>query len=170
VAPVYRYRDPLAWPRAWTANAAVSLPTHREAFDALARLGASQDYLVISGKDEGAEAGSSAAVRQPALSEVEGARDLSPNAVEVTLSAGGGYLFLADSYAPGWHTYAEGKALRVMPADVTFRVVAVPRPAKEVVFRYEPASFRVGLFVSLVTLAVALGVGTALWAQRSLRD
>jgi hypothetical protein len=158
VVPVYRYRDPLAWPRAWMARAAVSFPTHSQALAAFARLGASRDYVVITGSAEAAEAVS------PVVRHV---RDLSPNAVEVSVS-GGGYLLLADCYAPGWHAYADGKELRVMPGDVTFRVVAVPRQATKMVFRYQPASFRVGLFISLLTLAVAMGMGSGLCARRSL--
>ena len=167
--------DDLAFPRAWVTSSALSLPTHRQALAALADLGATRDYVVITGKEEPAGAASAEAGAQ--------VTDLSPNAVEVTLSAGGGYLFLADAYAPGWHAYAgspstrlhqgfggqarpAGKPLRVMPADATFRAVAVPREATEVVFRYEPASFRVGLFVSLVVLAVVVGLGGALWADK----
>jgi uncharacterized membrane protein YfhO len=93
--------------------------------------------------------------------------DVSCNAVEVNLwQDRSGYLFLADSYAPGWHADADGKALRVMPADVAFRAVAVPQHATKVVFRYEPASFRVGLFVSLLAAAFVIGSGIGLWTRR----
>jgi len=152
--------DDRAFPRAWVASSALSLPTHREAVAALADLGATRDYVVIIGKEEPAGAASAEAEAR--------IRDPSPNAVEVTLSAAGGYLFLADAYAPGWHAYA-GKPLRVMPADVTFRAVAVPREATKVVFRYEPASFRVGLFVSLLAVAITIGVGAGSWARRETR-
>jgi uncharacterized membrane protein YfhO len=83
-------------------------------------------------------------------------RDTSPNEVVVDLPrGGGGYLFLADSHAPGWHAYARGRELGIRAADVAFRAVALPPETRSVAFRYEPASFRVGLFLSLTALAGA---------------
>jgi len=151
-------QDEVAMPRAWVTPSAISLPTHPDVCDALPKLGATVEQVVITGAEEPTEGGETAGVTQ--------LRDPTPNAVEVTLSGGGGYLFLADSYAPGWHAYADGKPLRVMPADVTFRAVAVPQHATKVVFRYEPASFRVGLFVSLLAVALVTGCGIALWTRR----
>jgi hypothetical protein len=82
-------------------------------------------------------------------------RDLSPNSVEVTVKgSAGGYLFLADAYAPGWRALSGGRELPVRPADVAFRTVALPADAKTVLFRYEPDSFRVGLFVALASCAL----------------
>jgi hypothetical protein len=87
-------------------------------------------------------------------------RDISPNAVEVMVEGGeGGYLFLADAYAPGWRAWSAGRELPIRPANVAFRVVALPENAARVVFRYEPAGFRVGLFVALVTLACVAAAG-----------
>ncbi len=150
--------DDHALPRAWITSSVASLPTHREAVEALLDVGTTKDYVVITGKEEPAGLASAGAKAQ--------VKDPSPNAVEVTLSEGGGYLFLADSYTPGWHAYADGKPLRVMPADITFRAVAVPQQATKVVFRYEPASFRVGMFVALLAVALVTGCGIALWTRR----
>ena len=145
------YGNPYARPRAWVAGSAVSVPTHLEAFSALTRLGVMEDCVVITGPDE--PAADLPAEPRPALI----VRDLSPNAVSVGLPrGGGGYLFLADSYAPGWHAYAGGRELPVLVADVTFRAVPLPREAANVVLRYEPASFRVGGFLGLLSLAAVV--------------
>ncbi len=150
----YTYRNPRAWPRAWIAPAAIFRDTHKEAVVALAQLGPMPDCVLITGPDEPAEEVPEG--RRP-TAEVH---DLSPNAVGVRLPAGGGgYLFLADSHAPGWRAYADEDELRIRTAYVTFRAVAVPQQARSVVFRYQPASFRVGLFFTL--LALAAGCGTA---------
>ncbi len=160
--------DDKAFPRAWVTNSAVSFPTHREAFDALSRLGASRDIVIITGKETPAEPG-------PEERRVTVA-DLSPDEVAVSLSAGGGYLFLADAYAPGWQASGRGKAgappvrLRVMPADVAFRAVAIPKGVTKVVFRYQPAAFRVGLFVSLLGLAALVAIGIGSWTSRARRN
>jgi uncharacterized membrane protein YfhO len=94
--------------------------------------------------------------------------DVSPNTVEVRLpDGGGGYLFLADSFAPGWRAFANGEELAIRAAYVAFRTVAAPRSADSVVFRYQPSDFRVGLFVTLAALALAAAVFASVMVTRS---
>ena len=51
--------------------------------------------------------------------------------------------------------------MAIRPADVAFWAVALPREAKSVVFKYEPAAFRVGLFAALATcLLVSAVIGS----------
>ena len=152
----YVYSNPYALPRAWVAGSAVFVPSHQEAVVALAELGPMPDCVLITGKEDMGGVTPSGA---RAAAEV---KDLSVNAVEVKLSGrGGGYLFLADAYAPGWRAYADGREVAIRPADVAFRAVALPREARAVVFRYEPAAFRVGLFAALATcLLVSAVIGS----------
>jgi Bacterial membrane protein YfhO len=66
-----------------------------------------------------------------------------------------GYLVLADSWYPGWTATVDGQATAVLPADVAFRAVALPRPGKHrVVFRYFPPGLTVGLAISAATTAL----------------
>jgi hypothetical protein len=142
------YRNPYARPRAWVTESAVFLRTRQEAVAAMVRLGPLQDVLIITGPDRQADKITSGP--RPTAQ----VHDISPNEVVVDLpQGGGGYLFLADSFAPGWHAYAGGRELPVLIADVAFRAVTPPRAARSVVCRYQPASFRVGLFVTLVASA-----------------
>ncbi|MEE9125585.1 MAG: hypothetical protein V3U11_00445, partial [Planctomycetota bacterium] len=67
-----------------------------------------------------------------------------------------GYLLLADAYAPGWHAYLDGVSTKVYPADVAMRAVAVPEGVHEVVFRYSPLWWWLGL--PLAGLGVLLGI------------
>ena len=117
-------------------------------------------------------------------------KDLSPNSVQVIVSSAGsqpaaaGYLFLADAYAPGWRAYAQSRVehataasrlldsstprlldLPIRPANVAFRTVALPTGVESVTFRYEPESFRVGLFVTLLACA-AVAATVAVVAHR----
>jgi hypothetical protein len=144
------YRNQYARPRAWLTGSSVAVPTHQEAVAALTRLGGFQDFVVITGSD-------AAAAQPEPLTEPRPearVRDLSPDHVVVELSrGGGGYLFLADSYAPGWHAYADDRELPILISDVTFRAVPLTQDVRSVDFRYEPAAFRVGLFIALVALA-----------------
>jgi len=71
----------------------------------------------------------------------------------------GGLLVLADAYYPGWEALVDGVEAEVLPVNGAFRGVVVPEGAREVVFRYVPVSFRVGV---AVTAASALVVGAGL--------
>lgn len=73
-----------------------------------------------------------------------------------------GFLVFDESYSPGWHAWVDGTPKAVFRADGLF--MAVPLAGEgdhEVFFRYEPGSFRLGLFISLLFL-VASG-GFAAW-------
>jgi hypothetical protein len=67
-----------------------------------------------------------------------------------------GVLVLADMWYPGWEATVDGNPAPVLAVDGIFRGVEVGQGAREVVFKYSPASFRIGLVVSLTGLAVLL--------------
>jgi hypothetical protein len=85
--------------------------------------------------------------------------------VVVALPGGvGGRLVLADTYYPGWSASVDGHQLAIAPYYGVLRSVDVPAGAKQVVFDYQPASFRVGLVASGIgLLCIAL---LALWPGR----
>lgn len=157
----YTQRNPHALARAWVCTSSLSVRTHSEALAALLQLWPMENALIITGPDLATDDRVGAPETPPTV------EDVSPNAVEVHLpDGGGGYLFLADSYAPGWRAYSEGRELPVRPANVTFRVTAPPREASRVVFRYEPDSFRLGVFAMLAALCCLGGIaGYALTAR-----
>jgi hypothetical protein len=74
-----------------------------------------------------------------------------------------GMLVLLDNYYPGWHATDTavlpesnantGSPLPILRTDLTFRGVPVEEGTREVRLRYEPATFRLGLF--LASLAIA---------------
>ena len=74
-----------------------------------------------------------------------------------------GLLMLMDSYYPGWKARIYETEAPIARANYGFRAVALP-PGKHVVtFSYEPASFRLGLFISLVALALLAAWGMAIY-------
>jgi uncharacterized membrane protein YfhO len=86
-----------------------------------------------------------------------------PNRVVVRIEGGtGGHLVLADVWFPGWVCRVDGREVPVYRANHAFRAVALPAGATEAVFTFEPRSYRMGWWVSCVTLiglvVVALSV------------
>ena len=82
-------------------------------------------------------------------------RNYQPNRVELEVSGdAAGYLVLADIWYPGWTCTVNGRPAKSYRANYLFRAVVVPSGDVEVVFRFEPGSFRVGKVVSLAALVL----------------
>jgi hypothetical protein len=66
-----------------------------------------------------------------------------------------GYLVLLDAWYPGWKCRAaDGSELPVWRANGFFRAVQVPRGSQRLEFTFAPKSYRIGMTISLATLAV----------------
>ena len=69
-----------------------------------------------------------------------------------------GYVVMNETFFPGWHAWVDGSPRPLLRAYGLFMAVAVGKGVHQVDFRYEPASFRLGLFAGLVALVLALGL------------
>ncbi len=71
-----------------------------------------------------------------------------------------GWLFLSDTYYPGWKVYINGKKGNILKADYTFRAVLLDTiqqgEANRIDFVYNPVSYKLGLNLSLITLMLIL--------------
>jgi hypothetical protein len=85
----------------------------------------------------------------------------------VTLSSPG-LLVLSQSNYPGWEAVVNGEPVKLLEADGLLPAVALPSGTSDVVFRYRPAPFQVGLILSGIT-AVA-GVLLLLLRARAFRS
>lgn len=63
-------------------------------------------------------------------------------------------LVLSDQFDDGWKATVDGKDTAISRANLIFRAVKVPAGSHEVVFRYWPKSFDIGLKISLVSLLI----------------
>ena len=68
------------------------------------------------------------------------------------LASQAGFLFVSDQYYPGWEATVDGSAAPIHRANYAFRAVRVPEGESTVVFRYRPASLRIGAAVSGISL------------------
>jgi uncharacterized membrane protein YfhO len=97
------------------------------------------------------------------LDDVSGSAKISsyaPNKVTIeTDSKGNSLLFLSDTYYKGWNAYVDGKKTKIYRADYTFRAVFVPKGTHEVIFKYEPLSFKLGLLGAFLGLLFIVGMG-----------
>lgn len=82
--------------------------------------------------------------------------DETPERVRVHCDAPrGGYLVLADAYAPGWRATVDGRSAPILRANGLFRAVAVAPGSHDVIMTYAPAAVRAGILISLLGLALS---------------
>jgi hypothetical protein len=79
-----------------------------------------------------------------------------------TESNADGILVLLDSHYPGWKAYVDGKETAIARANHFYRAVPLPRGRHVVEFKYEPLSFKLGLFISLSTIIAVIGISLLL--------
>ena len=63
-------------------------------------------------------------------------------------------LFLSDNYYPGWKATVDGEETEILRANYTFRAVPLIAGEHLVRFYYDSEVFKIGLFISLASLAV----------------
>jgi len=86
-----------------------------------------------------------------------------PHAVALTTdSPVPAYLVLTDSLYPGWHAAVDTRPAPIRLTDQAFRGVPLRAGRHLVQFRYDPAAFRVGLFISLLSVSALAGALLAL--------
>jgi len=80
-----------------------------------------------------------------------------------------GFLFVSDSYYPGWRASVDGRATPILLADHAFRAVEVPAGTSLVEMRFRPVSLYAGAAVSAVTLLGMMLVLVVSWRRRGSR-
>src|SRR3990167_8088681 len=79
----------------------------------------------------------------------------SPNKVEIkTKTEGKGFLFLAESYYPGWEAFIDDSRTKIYPANITSQAIIIPEGDHQVIFRFKPKSLLYG--ITLTTISVFL--------------
>ncbi|MEW6207223.1 MAG: YfhO family protein [Acidobacteriota bacterium] len=87
---------------------------------------------------------------RPEKAEIIG-RSLNTLALRVE-AARDGWLVVNESYDPGWKATVDGKPVTVLPGNYAFRALPIPAGEHLVEMRYQPASFRIGMVISLSML------------------
>jgi uncharacterized membrane protein YfhO len=74
---------------------------------------------------------------------------------EIALSATmnhDGYLVLSEINYPGWVAYVNGRKRPLLTGNYIFRVLPLPKGNHDIVIRFEPRSFKVGMIITAVTI------------------
>jgi uncharacterized membrane protein YfhO len=63
-----------------------------------------------------------------------------------------GYLFMSESFYPGWKAYVDDTPVKIQRGNYLFRVIELPRGKHHVRFVFDPVSIKVGAGITLLTL------------------
>ena len=61
-----------------------------------------------------------------------------------------GFVVLTDSFYPGWRAEVDGEETEILRANHAFRAIKVQKGERNIVFSYQPLSFKIGLALSAV--------------------
>jgi len=139
------FRNAKALPRARLAGKPVYALNQSEAVAALDRLTKENtllDHLIVEDPTRPLPADASVSGTARIVTDL-------PERVVVDVKADEpAYLFLADTFDPGWSATVDGQPAPIRPAYVAFRAVYLTRGDHSVVFTYRPAGFDLGLGLS----------------------
>jgi uncharacterized membrane protein YfhO len=148
------YENSNAFPRAFVVHAAKRVSGRQAMFAELANPGFDPwTYALVEEELVGLPQGVSGRGRLPTI--VNHAADT------VTIDADldrPGLLVLGDAYYPGWRASVDGVETKIYPANYVMRSVMLPTGKHRVVFRYAPASFRIGATISLIALVLVAAI------------
>jgi hypothetical protein len=159
------YKNPRALPRAFFVGSALVAHGDREVFGFL--------------NSEAFDAATTAIIEKPLLQEIHKpdssfAEVAGFKSDEVTVKAytsSPALLVLSEVYYPaGWNAYIDGAATEIFKTNYVLRSIVVPAGQHEVVFRFEPASYKTGLLVSNTSWGiVALLILIGMWRMPTFR-
>lgn len=76
---------------------------------------------------------------------------------------GKGWIFLSDTYYPGWQAELDGRPVRIHRANICGRAIAVGPGRHRIEFSFRPRSYATGSRVSLLSLVlIGIGLGASL--------
>ncbi len=76
-----------------------------------------------------------------------------PNTIKISFSGGKDQtLLLADTWYPGWKAFENNKEINIDKCEGIFRCIKLTGDSGEVIFDYQPASFWLGMKISIISL------------------
>ena len=79
--------------------------------------------------------------------------EYSPNQVRMSVMVSDKpWLFFSDAYYPGWKAWVDGHPSKIYKADHAFRALWLSSGEHDVVWKYDPVLFKIGLGITLLTM------------------
>ncbi|HWP42301.1 MAG TPA: YfhO family protein, partial [Blastocatellia bacterium] len=159
------YENRSAMPRAFLVSGVIEVKDQAGALEALKdpAFDPKQAVVIETGRSARSEAGAQAGSAKI----IEDKRNRLVVECEAISDA---MLVVSDNYYPGWEAYVDGRPAEVFKANCTMRAVKV-EPGRHVVsFEFVPATFRISIYVTAVTLALVSIALAGIWIGHKRRD
>jgi len=101
----------------------------------------------------GDDTGSVATIREYSTNEI---------VIDAVIQQTTSMVILSDTYYPGWQAIVDGTPAKIYRVDCDMRGVVVSPGTHTIVMSYQPLSFKIGLGISLTSLAGLIVVGVVL--------
>jgi hypothetical protein len=156
------YENTTVLPRAFFVDSTVTLRGRRAIFDYM-KSGRFAPHRTAILEDSPA----SAIVGKGGNTATVTATDIHEIRIEATAQQTG-LLVLSDIYYPsGWKAYIDGKETKIYKTNYILRSVLVPPGQHSIIFKFDPASYHVGVWISAITLTLLLaGLAFTGWQAR----
>ncbi|MBE9536067.1 MAG: YfhO family protein [Proteobacteria bacterium] len=77
--------------------------------------------------------------------------------------ADNGFVVLSEKFYPGWNAYIDGALTQIYKANHIFRAVYLPMGKHKVLFKYEPKSFEISLYITIFSFLFVIFVFAKQW-------
>jgi hypothetical protein len=163
---VVTYRNPHALPRAWFVSEAITAHGDAETFALLNAPEFNPARTAILNVALPSPITPQDSTRLPVITEYRSRR-----IALKTESSGTALLVLSEVYYPaGWKAYIDGQETEILRTNYILRSVLVPAGTHEVVFRFDPSTYRTGWVVSNAAWGIAgLAILIGLWQFPAVR-
>jgi len=162
--PLYFYENQNPFPRAFLFHQIVKADSDQEGFDLMAKQSFNLREKLLMMSPEAPELNGRGSAEPEFISLFRP----SPDQLSLTFTARApGYLFLSETYFPGWRAFLDEKEARIWRADYAFRAIDVGPGFHNLELVYQPVSFRIGIWVSLATgLNLLLLIGSLIFRRK----
>ncbi|PID56528.1 hypothetical protein CSB45_10900 [candidate division KSB3 bacterium] len=65
--------------------------------------------------------------------------------------AGDGFVVLSEKFYPGWKAYVDGHDTTIYKANYTLQAIALSKGEHEIIFRFEPVQYMLGLWITILS-------------------
>jgi hypothetical protein len=150
------YENPMAFPRTFLVNNFLVVTSQKQAILKTSQLGwNTTNILVIEEMPSSEEV---AAIHRSPQEATRGSAQIerySENEVVILSKTDAPtFLVLTDIYYPGWTCYVDGRPVKIYRAYGAVRAVFINAESQEIVFKYEPNSFRTGLLITVLSMVI----------------
>lgn len=84
-------------------------------------------------------------------------KDYQPNLISLSFNTKNrGFLVLSELIYPGWKVYDNKTQIQIVSSNKIFRAVRIEAGHHEVVFKYEPDSYRIGKIITVATIVIII--------------